>query len=66
MGPVMIALRSVGCALNPLSKMTYPLKIDGEPDLSCGVHILDIASDEWWGALSSDDQKKVARTILTD
>jgi len=49
-----INLQSVGCVLDTDTQTTYPLTIDGKPDINCPVHISDCTSD-WYEHLSVRD-----------
>lgn len=49
-----INLTSVGCVLDTDTHTTYPLTINGEPDINCPVHISDCTSD-WYENLSVHD-----------
>ena len=48
-----LVLESVGSCVD-CNGMTYPLNVDGTPDLSNGVHYNDVC-EEWLNGLSFDD-----------
>jgi len=54
----MIPLNSVGCALNTLSGVVYPMYRDKTYDVDNGSH-LDDCCDEWFDALSKEDKIEV-------
>ena len=49
-----INLNSVGCILDTDTHTTYPLTMDGKPDIECPVHVSDCTS-EWYDKLSARD-----------
>tara|TARA_Y100000593_G_C4050026_1_gene209256 strand:+ start:66 stop:269 length:204 start_codon:yes stop_codon:yes gene_type:complete len=49
-----IMLKSVGSCIDKTG-MTYPLQVDGTPDMNMGCHIEDIENDEWFESLSDED-----------
>ena len=50
-------LESVGCAIDLETGITYPLKVNGEPDFYDGVAVhLDDVCEEWDAALSDADR----------
>ena len=48
-----LMLESVGSAVDE-NGFTYPLNVDGTPDMNSGVHFGDV-SNEWYDGLSKDD-----------
>jgi len=48
-----LVLESVGSCIDE-DGITYPLNVDGTPDMECGVDWLD-TTDEWSESLSEED-----------
>ena len=48
-----LMLESVGSCID-CTGTTYPLNVDGTPDLNDGVHFCDV-SNEWFDSLSAKD-----------
>ena len=59
-----LMLESVGCCIT-CDGTTYPLNIDGTPDMNDGmdVHIGD-CNDQWFGALSSEDLSAMSGWVI--
>ena len=48
-----LVLESVGSCVDT-NGVTYPLNVDGTPDMNSGVHFCDV-SNEWFDSLSTKD-----------
>ena len=61
-----LMLESVGSCID-CNGMTYPLNVDGTPDMNVGmaVHVGD-CNDEWFGALSSEDLSEMSDWVITN
>ena len=53
-----IPLESVGCFIEEVTGITYPMNSDGTPDLMSDVFIED-CTEEWFLALSPEDNSVV-------
>ncbi len=53
-----IPLNSVGCLIEEVTGITYPMNEDGTPDLMSDVFIED-CTEEWFFALSPEDNSVV-------
>jgi len=51
---VLTKLESVGTVIDSLG-MTYPMLVDGTPDTSMALPVLDIEAWDWWDNLSTVD-----------
>ena len=59
-----LILESVGSCIDE-DGITYPLNVDGTPDMNDGmdVHIGD-CNDEWFGALSPEDLSEMSSWVI--
>ena len=59
-----LMLESVGSCID-CTGTTYPLNIDGTPDMNDGmaVHVGD-CNDQWFGALSSEDLSEMSSWVI--
>ena len=59
-----LILDSVGTLVNRKTAMTYPMYIDGTPDLEAEVPLSE-CTEEWWQSLSEDDDYNIREEFLT-
>jgi hypothetical protein len=60
----LLPLPSVGSLIDQDTGMIYPQKIDGTPDLHCGVDVMDEPSDDWCAELSQEDYILLTKIIF--
>ena len=61
----LVLLNSVGSLIDLEEKIVYPQKVNGLPDLDCGVELVEV-DDEWCFSLSEEDKEILINNDLLE